>query len=233
MQDNIDNNNIEVVQPKIEKKKREYVFTEKRKLALEKMQAARKLKLEERKKTKCVVPEEMQAVPILERSKPIINESSSSDTDSENYESDKESNPVIISGYDENEPESKIKITKVKRRNAICVNKDLEKIYEEVKQEESKPVKKQSTRRKKILDTYYEKNKDVYTQHDGELGEIELSQDEFDELHKRFIEYEKGILMNRLVKAEPKKRKPRTKKCKSDGDVSSEAKVCENSEIIY
>ena len=250
MQENIDNtddriNNNEETPRTVPKKKRDYVFTEKRQLAFAKMQEARRAKIAAKKllsnQSKDNAREERSVTKIdnktLQHDVRISNNeneqsrclpsahcerqshmSSSSDTDSSNYESDKETTPVIISGYDDNEPDSKIKITRVRRKNKI--NNDLERIYKEVKQEESVSdiqqhksivTKKQSSRRKKILDTYYEQNKDAFMQHDGVLGEIDLSKEEFDELHARFVEYEKSTLVSKLTKVEKKPRKKRTK----------------------
>jgi len=206
--DNIDNQSHEP----IEKKKRKYELTEKRKAAFQKMQEARRLQLENRKKKK------------EEISNPVSSSSSSSGTESENYESDKEVKPIIVSNYDDNEPDSKLKITKVKRRVTVHRNSDIDReldaqlvnIYNEVKSEDLQakqeekslaPSKKQSNRRKNQLDRYYERNKDVFTQHDGELEEIELTQDEWDALHSRFIEYEKSLLLTKLKKVSPKTRK--------------------------
>ena len=55
------------------------------------------------------------------------NDSSSSGTDSSNYESDKDIQPIIINNYDKDEPEAKLKITKIKRKTKVD-NKELEKI---------------------------------------------------------------------------------------------------------
>ena len=136
--DNTDNNNIDDTTPK-----KKYVFTEKRQAAFDRMRAARKQKIEEKRFG-------VLEKPILKRSRNVEEEkklsSSSSGTDSSNYESDGESKKIIISNYDINEPDSKIKITKIKRKNKIN-NEQLKKIFDEVNQENSdtepeKPIKK-------------------------------------------------------------------------------------------
>ena len=66
--------------------------------------------------------------PKLKRSKAVdmkqeITKSSSSEsstpTDSSNYESDEKTDKVIIHNYDEKEPESKLIIKKIRRKNKI------------------------------------------------------------------------------------------------------------------
>ena len=206
---NIDN----ITKPKATRK---YVMTDKRKEAIERMKKARaeQLALKRAAKSTITKPEERES--FLREPKEKSKESSeSSETDSDNYESDENTKPVIISNYDKDEPETKIKITKVRRRTkslALMVddrlsNNELKKIYDEVKLEESIiPKKKQSNRRAKILDAYYERNKDNFTSHDGELEEFEFSQEEWDNIHTRFIAYEKDQLKNVIKKASPKKR---------------------------
>ena len=194
--DNIDNNAKPIV-------KRSYVMTDKRREAIERMQKARREKLAAKR-----------SAPVLKRSnaedgKEVVqsslsssSSSSSSETDSENYESDKDIKPVIISGYDKEEPETKIKITRVRRRDR---SNELKQIYQSVKQEEEKPKTNKGLRRMKVLDAYYERNKDNYIAHDGELEEFKFSQDEWDAIHSRFSSYEKEILKNKLTKKRVKK----------------------------
>ena len=72
--------------------------------------------------------EKIPPIPKLKRSNAIdmkqeIIKSSSSEsstsTDSSNYESDEKTDKVIIHNYDEKEPESKLIIKKVRRKNKI------------------------------------------------------------------------------------------------------------------
>ena len=144
--DNTDNNNnIDDTTPK-----KKYVFTEKRQAAFDRMRAARKQKIEE-KRTRPIVlekPKLKRSINFEQEEKKLSSSSSSSGTDSSNYESDGESKKIIISNYDINEPDSKIKITKIKRKNKIN-NEQLKKIFDEVNQEDSdsdvepvKPIKK-------------------------------------------------------------------------------------------
>jgi hypothetical protein len=224
------------------KAKRE--FTPARQAAFEKMQAARRKQLEQKRQQKLAEVKQKKEkksivekyskptnVPILKRSNAIDEKEEdfslktsglceennvSSSTDSSNYETDEETQKVIIKNFDQNQPDSKLIIKKVRNKKKVN-DEQLKKIYEEIKQEdvESKCVKKkQSNRRKKILDDYFERNKDVFTQHDGEFEEAEFLIEEFDELHKRFIEYERNGLFNRLAKAEKKPRKKTKEKKK-------------------
>ena len=68
---------------------------------------------------------------------------SSTSTDSSNYESDEKTEKTIIHNYNEKEPESKLIIKKVRRKNKIN-HEELKKIYDEVNREEKK------TRKRKI-----------------------------------------------------------------------------------
>ena len=86
------------------------------------------------------------------------------------------------------------------KRKSNNITKDLENIYNNVKNEQkmkpegcfAKPV---SNRRKKILDSYYERNKDIFIQHGVQLEEFEFSQVEWDDMHNRFVAYEKNMLV--------------------------------------
>ena len=147
--------------------KRAYVMTEKRKEAFEKMQQKRKEKLEERKLNKL---DNNKLDNKLDN-----NLSSSSGTDSSNYESDKDHESIIINNYDVNEPDAKIKITKVKRR---------------IKKIDVVPSKS----RKNILNEYFEKNKDKFCESDGEIDEIDVTKQESKNLQKRFLTYAKKII---------------------------------------
>ena len=97
------NNNVNVN----DKPKKEYKFTEKRKLAYEKMKEARKKKIEDMRNRKIEDKEKIPPPPKLKRSKAIdmkqeiIKSSSSSSesstsTDSSNYESDEKTDKIII-----------------------------------------------------------------------------------------------------------------------------------------
>ena len=174
-------------------KKRSYVMTEKRKAAFEKMQQKRKEKLEERKLNKLdnnninsdiksdinsdIKSDNKSDIGSLHCSgqsdiKSNINQSSSSGTDSSNYESDKDHQPIIINNYDVDEPDAKIKITKVKRK----INKP----------------NIESKSRKNILNEYFEKNKDKFCESDGEIDEIDVTKQESKNLQKRFLTYAKN-----------------------------------------
>ena len=151
--DNIDNNDNNTTD-----KKRKYVFTEKRQAAFDKMKEARRQQIAEKRTRTLEKPELKRTTDVEtikekenERIRMLFDESSSSGTDSSNYESDHESKKIIISNYDTNEPDSKIKITKIKRKNTLALasrtinNEQLKKIYDEVKLENSddeQPVKK-------------------------------------------------------------------------------------------
>ena len=56
-----------------------------------------------------------------------------------------------------------------------------------------KQIRKQ-TERKKELDDYFHNNKHKFLEPDGELDEIEISIDEWNELHKKFDDFEKSRL---------------------------------------
>ena len=120
------NNNINVTN----KPKKEYNFTEKRKLAYEKMKEARKKKIEDMRNRKIEDNEKIPPIPKLKRSRAVdmkqeiiksssSSSSSSTSTDSSNYESDEKTDKVIIHNYDEKEPESKLIIKKVRRKNKV------------------------------------------------------------------------------------------------------------------
>ena len=139
------NNDINITN----KPKKEYKFTEKRKLAYEKMREARKKKIEDMRNRKIEDTEKIPPIPKLKRSKAVdlkqeiikssssSSSSSSTSTDSSNYESDEKTDKVIIHNYDEKEPESKLIIKKVRRKNKIN-HEELKKIYDEVNREEKK-----------------------------------------------------------------------------------------------
>ena len=61
------------------------------------------------------------------------------------HESDEKTDKVIIHNYDEKEPESKLIIKKVRRKNKIN-HEELKKIYDEVNRDEKK-----KTRKRKIV----------------------------------------------------------------------------------
>ena len=115
---------------------KKYDFTEKRKLAYEKMREARKKKIEDMRNRKIEDKEKIPPPPKLKRSRAVdmkfntsgvdmkqeiikSSSESSTSTDSSNYESDEKTEKVIIHNYDENEPESKLIIKKVRRKNKI------------------------------------------------------------------------------------------------------------------
>ena len=136
------NNNVNV----IDKPKNQYKFTEKKKLALERMKQARKKKIEDMRNRK--IEDKIAPPPKLKRSKAIDmkqeiikssseSSSSSTSTDSSNYESDEKTKKIIIHNYDEKESESKLIIKKVRRKNKIN-HEELKKIYDEVNKEEKK-----------------------------------------------------------------------------------------------
>ena len=191
--------------------KRTYVMTDKRRAAIERMQQARKAKIAEKKQNKLIETpilkrEESEDEKQHESSDKELNEPSSSETDSDNYESDKETKPVIISGYDDEKPDSKIKITRVRRKAQNDRSEELKRIYDDVKKDNKQQNK--LNKRQKVLDAYYERNKDNFTSHDGELEEFEFNDsDEWDKMHARFSSYEKDLLKGTIKKAEPKKRK--------------------------
>ena len=143
------NNDINITN----KPKKEYKFTEKRKLAYEKMREARKKKIEDMRNRKIEDTEKIPPIPKLKRSKAVdmkqeiikssSESSTSTSTDSSNYESDEKTDKVIIHNYDIKEPESKLIIKKVRRKNKIN-HEELKKIYDEVNREEKK------TRKRKI-----------------------------------------------------------------------------------
>ena len=81
-----------------EKKKRTYVMTDKRKAAFEKMQEKRKQKIAEKRACKPIKVESKIIIDTQEETN--INKDSSSGTDSSNYESDKDIQPIIINNYD-------------------------------------------------------------------------------------------------------------------------------------
>ena len=117
------------------------------------MKEARKKKIEDMRNRKIEDDEKIPPIPKLKRSKAVdmkqeiikssSSSSSSTSTDSSNYESDEKTDKVIIHNYDENEPESKLIIKKVRRKNKIN-HEELKKIYDEVNKEEKK------TRKRKI-----------------------------------------------------------------------------------
>ena len=198
----------DIQQNKPIKQKRKYEMTPARESAFKKMQEARKLKIEE-KRNRIIKSANKKSEPISFTSEPkeeIIatpvnnnfateqpEASSSTGTDSSNYESDENSKPVIVSNYDDNEPESKIKITKVKRKNNIK-KEELKKIYEDIKSNEN-IEKTSSQQRKKELDKYFKDNKEKFVDSgdDEDLPEIELSQEESEKLQKRFLRYKKLV----------------------------------------
>ena len=108
-----------------DKPKKQYQFTEKRKLAFEKMKEARKKKIEDMRNRKNDNNEKIPPPPKLKRSRAVdmkqeITKSSSSEsstsTDSSNYESYEKTDKVIIHNYDVKEPESKLIIKKSKKK---------------------------------------------------------------------------------------------------------------------
>ena len=113
--------------------------------------------------------EEKRNFRLIKDQPPPIIESSSSGTDSSNYESDKDHEPIIINNYDDDD--SIIKITKVKRR-----------------------INKPKDCRKKILNEYFEKNKDKFCESEGEIDEIDVTKQESKNLQRRFLTYAKKII---------------------------------------
>ena len=176
-----------------EKKKRTYVMTDKRKAAFEKMQEKRKQKIAEKRACKPIKVESKIINDTQEETSVNKSNDSSSGTDSSNYESDKDIQPIIINNYDKDEPDAKIKITKVKRK----INRpELKKIYDEVKNGSLDTKVEKNNNRKQILDEYFENNKNKFCDPNGELDEFELSKSEFNKIKKRFLEYEKMISIN-------------------------------------
>ena len=99
------------------KPKKQYQFTEKRKLVFKKMKETRKKKVEEMRNRKNDNNDKSPPPPKFKRSKAIdmkqeitkpSSSESSTSTDSSNYESDEKTEKVIIHNYDEKEPESKL-----------------------------------------------------------------------------------------------------------------------------
>ena len=92
-------------------------------------------------------PPKLKRSRAIDMKQEIIKSSSesslSTSTDSSNYQSDEKTDKVIIYNYDEKEPESKLIIKKVRRKNKIN-HEELQKIYDDVSREEKK------TRKRKI-----------------------------------------------------------------------------------
>ena len=114
------------------------------------MKEARKNKIEDMRNRKNDNNEKIPLPPKLKRSKAVdmkqeIIKSSSSEsstsTDSSNYESDEKTEKIIIYNYHDKEPESKLIMKKVRRKNKIN-HEELKKIYDEVNKEERKNRKK-------------------------------------------------------------------------------------------
>ena len=166
---NVKDNEIKDIEDTVEdtveaKPKRKYVFTEKRQAAYEKMVESRKKKIEEKRQAvhqnKPIVLEK----PKLKRStaaeikKPAFNSdyetssenSTTSGTNSSDYESDEKTNKTILHNVFPEEPETSLIIKKVKRKNKIN-NEDLKKNYDEVKQddEETHQIKQKKPRQTK------------------------------------------------------------------------------------
>ena len=109
------------------------------------MKEARKKKVEEMRNRKIEDNNKIPPPPKLKRSKAIDikqeiiksssesseSSESSTSTDSSNYESDEKTDKIIIHNYDEKEPESKLIIKKVRRKNKIN-HEELKKIYDDI-----------------------------------------------------------------------------------------------------